>query len=273
MSFVHDSELGFCLVDYSFCLVDYRQGPPSPGTRPRRHRSPSPLISSSTDPDEVSSSEEEDASEVVVTASEVEDKSDLEAAWLILSQAPDLSPILEDDGKHGASGSSMSGSPVLLPTAAVLACQAVIVAVEQGLVSLLSSSLLDAVVSGECSSPVLAGTVLGSDFDVPTEFGVGDALTVEGGLVDCGDEQVASDGLDVPPTLKAGEVVLPATVNVFPSHSTILCDDVASFGGGKVSEEMPSAPVAREAVRPQPTDGLRLPLLTSVALQEGSMSA
>ncbi|GAB2296307.1 hypothetical protein Dimus_030431 [Dionaea muscipula] len=141
-----------------------------------------------TDPDEVSSSEEEEASEAPVTASEVEDLSDLEAAVLILSHAPDLSPILEDGGKHGASGSSISGSPVLSPSAVILACQADIVVVEQVSVSSLSSFPLDPVVSGEGGSPVLAGDVLGSAVGVPAEFRGGVALIVEGGLVDCGDE-------------------------------------------------------------------------------------
>ncbi|GAB2296304.1 hypothetical protein Dimus_030428 [Dionaea muscipula] len=95
-----------------------RRGPPSPGTRPRRLRSPSPVISSSTDPEEFSSAEDEDASEAAVTASEVEDMSDLEDVGLILTHAPELSPIHEEDGKIGASGSSISGSPVLSPMAA-----------------------------------------------------------------------------------------------------------------------------------------------------------
>ncbi|GAB2266117.1 hypothetical protein Dimus_001140 [Dionaea muscipula] len=93
-------------------------------------------------------------------------------------------------------------------------------------------------------------------------------LPTEGELPD----QDASDGMVGPPTLKASEGVLHATVNVLPPHSTLLCDDVASFGRGKVSEEVPSAPVAREAVRSQPTDGLWQPPLAPVTLREGSMS-
>ncbi|GAB2270694.1 hypothetical protein Dimus_005565, partial [Dionaea muscipula] len=44
------------------------------------------------------------------------------------------------------------------------------------------------------------------------------------------------------------------------SHLSKLSDDVGLRGGGLVSEECRVLPVARGALRPQPTDGLRLPL-------------
>ncbi|GAB2286239.1 hypothetical protein Dimus_020660 [Dionaea muscipula] len=72
-------------------------------------------------------------------------------------------------------------------------------------------------------------------------------------------------GLEVPPTQIAGGDVLPATATGCVSHYSVQCDDdglgvlVGSVGGGKVSEEDRVLPLAREALRPQPTDGLRQP--------------
>ncbi|GAB2296352.1 hypothetical protein Dimus_030474, partial [Dionaea muscipula] len=150
-----------------------RRGPPSPGARPRRQRSPSPLISPSTDLDEVSSSDEEDASEAAVTASEVEDLSDLEAAGMILSQAPDLSLILEDEGKFGALGSTISGSPLLSLSAVVLACQKATVAVVKNLVSSLSSD--------KVSHSLALSSMEGGD--LAAAIGATDAFTVGDGVV------------------------------------------------------------------------------------------
>ncbi|GAB2266116.1 hypothetical protein Dimus_001139 [Dionaea muscipula] len=233
------------------------EGPLSPRTLTRSHRCPSPMISSSIDPDEVSSSEEGVASEAAVTASEVEDKSDLEDGMLVLSQVPDLSPILEDGGKHGASRSSISRSSVLSPKATVLVCQDAIDVDGRDLVSSLSSSLLDADVRGDCGCPDLAGAVLGVDTGALADVEDGDALTVDGGLVDCGEALGVKDTLDRPPTQTEDGVFLYATVTVGHSQPPLRCDTTSNVGGGSVSEEVSSAPLAREAVRPQPTDGLR----------------
>ncbi|GAB2296351.1 hypothetical protein Dimus_030473 [Dionaea muscipula] len=122
-------------------------------------RTLSPMMSSSTDPGEVSSSEEGDASEAAVTASEVEDMSDLVGGMVVSSLIPDLSPILEDGGRTGVSSSSIFGSPVLSPAAAVLVCQATIDVGGRELVSSLSSSLLGADVSASSKRVDLAEAV------------------------------------------------------------------------------------------------------------------
>ncbi|GAB2278866.1 hypothetical protein Dimus_013540 [Dionaea muscipula] len=253
-----------------------RRGPPSPGTRPRRLRSPSPMVSSSTDPGAVSSSEEEDASEAAVTASEVEDTSDLEAAGMDLSLDPDLSPILEDDGLIGASGSTSSGSPVLSPTAAVLACQAAIDAVSQGSVSSFSSSPLDVVVNGECGRPTMADAVLGSVSAVPAAFGDGEKVkcgqlsqVVAGISEDVGGQRSLTSGSSHPPVESvssidgclAGVEMPRPTVRSFCSSLPVRGgpSDCGLVDGGMVSEEARVSPVVREALRPQPTDGLRQP--------------
>ncbi|GAB2268466.1 hypothetical protein Dimus_003423 [Dionaea muscipula] len=48
------------------------------------------------------------------------------------------------------------------------------------------------------------------------------------------------------------------------SHLSTLSDDVSLCGGGMVSEEGRALPVARGALRPQPTDGLWRPLSSPV---------
>ncbi|GAB2270720.1 hypothetical protein Dimus_005591 [Dionaea muscipula] len=121
----------------------YRRAPPSPGLRPRSQRSPSPMIFSSSDPDEFSSSEEREASEAAVTSSEAEDRSDVEDGVLASSLVLDLSPILEDVGKQGNSSSSISRSSILSPSAAILYCQAAMDSGGQDLVSSLSHLAAD----------------------------------------------------------------------------------------------------------------------------------
>ncbi|GAB2288125.1 hypothetical protein Dimus_022469 [Dionaea muscipula] len=48
------------------------------------------------------------------------------------------------------------------------------------------------------------------------------------------------------------------------SHLSRISDDVSLCGGGMVSEECRALPVARGALRPQPTDGLRQPFSSPV---------
>ncbi|GAB2283952.1 hypothetical protein Dimus_018433 [Dionaea muscipula] len=141
----------------------HRRPAPSPGSRPRHLRSPSPLMRSSVDPDEVSSSEEGDVDSMERTAMASEDEDDglrgMEAGLLIASFGPDLRPISKEDSIEGGSSSSMSGSPILSPAAAVRFCQE---AIEAGGQALVSSQLLSTVIAGGREA-----------------FGVGDSLGVD----------------------------------------------------------------------------------------------
>ncbi|GAB2270696.1 hypothetical protein Dimus_005567 [Dionaea muscipula] len=117
---------------------------PSLGPRARRPQRPSPVLSSSVDPGEVSSSEmgEGDSMEIEVTSSEEEGdglRREVDGLWreddgkLVSSCLPDLSP-----------SSSISGSPPLSPAATVRICQAAMDAGGQDFVSsLLTSTLVE----------------------------------------------------------------------------------------------------------------------------------
>ncbi|GAB2281351.1 hypothetical protein Dimus_015947 [Dionaea muscipula] len=308
----------------------FRWGPPSPGTRTRSHKTPSLMMSSSTDPGEVSSSEEGDDSEAAVTASEGEDLSDLVDGILGSSPDHDLNPILEDGGMTGASSSSMSGSPVLSPSVAVLVCQAAIDAGGRELVSSLSS-LMGADVRGDrvtgelddkkegaiqlILAPDSTGPILGEGsmvvsasidcFDeaftadddqvcsassplLPDAVGrhflggtvVAEVVVVvdDGGVVDFGDALGVMAGLDgdaLPPMQVTDGVLLPVTVPGCLSLSIPPChvDTVVQNGdGGLVREEAWASRVVREALRSQPTDGLRQPPSTPVVPVSGAES-
>ncbi|GAB2296360.1 hypothetical protein Dimus_030481 [Dionaea muscipula] len=86
----------------------------SPGTRPRYCRSPSPLLRTSSDPDEFSSSEEGEASEVVVTSSEAEDHSDGEERKPIPCPVIDLSLVVEEDEDRLESDGEGGGAQFLM---------------------------------------------------------------------------------------------------------------------------------------------------------------
>ncbi|GAB2288115.1 hypothetical protein Dimus_022459 [Dionaea muscipula] len=254
---------------------------------------------SSSDPDTLSSSEEGVASEEAVTAPVAEDTSDLEDGLPELSLVPDLKTTLEDDGREGASSSSISGSPVLSPAAAVRFCQAAIVAGGHDLARSVSSSLL---VSGEIGSRI-ADSVSSSPevFSLPypdsvQEVGDGLALgdlgeAAEGGVCTVAASEVAAANEDcsrfggiaapgtammIPITL-GGDGLLPivstdgvvVSANVTVSHPSKFIATAGYIdnggmvsvneGGGMVSEEGRVLPMAREALRPQPTNGLRQP--------------
>ncbi|GAB2266109.1 hypothetical protein Dimus_001133, partial [Dionaea muscipula] len=279
------------------------------------------MLFSSSDPDESSSLEEREASEAVVTSSEAEDRSDVENGVLDSARVPDLSPILEDEGKQGTPSSSISGSSTLSPLAAILYCQAAMDSGGQDLVSSLSPPRLDADVSGDFGSTVADMTCSSVEgFSLPDgeqKVGVGEQEVAEelgGG------DRVAGEALSVPLSLSGSPRVLsigehvqtaglaagrgvdagmrlglvsqPALigvetvgiaepgcaislvaecVQVFPSTSHLPCV-AAIVGGGLVREEVQSSPLARGAVRPQPTDGLRQPPLSPVDLREGLTS-
>ncbi|GAB2301792.1 hypothetical protein Dimus_035817 [Dionaea muscipula] len=266
------------------------------------------MTSSSADPGEVSSSEEGDAWEAAVTASEGEDLSDLVDGILGSSPVHDLSPILEDGGKTGASSSSMSGSLVFSPSAAVLVCQASIDAGGRELVSSLSS-LLGADVRSrlvDCVDALGVKKFLGG---LPT-------LTDDGAnlppIVFMGQSQFPLHSMDsnknlcsalelvrsssahfssyaaacvdgrqmhtveqivVSPLLQADPLIVGSTMPVadpYCSSVTPLLGNVGMGIGGLVREEARVSPVAREALRTQPTDGLRQPPSSPVVPVSGA---
>ncbi|GAB2274246.1 hypothetical protein Dimus_009011 [Dionaea muscipula] len=104
----------------------HRRPAPSPGSRAHRHRSPSLILSESVDPDATSSSEVGESTVMSVTTSEEEDDGQRgeEEGMRGSAVVPDLSPISEDENNQGGSSSSISGSPILSPEAAIRFCQA-----------------------------------------------------------------------------------------------------------------------------------------------------
>ncbi|GAB2302049.1 hypothetical protein Dimus_036073 [Dionaea muscipula] len=267
-----------------------RRGPPSPGIRPHRQRSPSPMGLSSPDPRDFSSSEEVEPSEATVLSSEVADQSDLEDGRGISSHVLELSPILEVDGVPEASGSSGSRSPTLSPTAAALLCQASGHVRGVDLVSSFSSSLLGDVDRG------LRGGVVESGDALVVGGGVEDEADRDGQLVTLGDVpgilSPSIDAVRLPSLVSAGvvsSVVEQGVEEVQTSESSKsvrtsgilngiltgavqtsefstsgaayplprLRDYVGICGPGLVSKEGRVLPEARGAMRSQPTDGLR----------------
>ncbi|GAB2290416.1 hypothetical protein Dimus_024694 [Dionaea muscipula] len=101
----------------------YRRPAPSPEYRAHRLWTPSPMVKSSVDPDEFSSTEGEDGVSTEVTATPSEEVDDgqrvEEDGELISSSVSDLRLILVEESIMAGSSSSISGSPPLSPAAAV----------------------------------------------------------------------------------------------------------------------------------------------------------
>ncbi|GAB2296336.1 hypothetical protein Dimus_030459 [Dionaea muscipula] len=188
-----------------------RRGPPSSGTRPRHHRSPSPLIAPSPDPDEVSSSEEEDASEAAVTTSE---------AAIVAVEQNLVSSLSSDKVSHSLALSSMEGGDSAVSG-----------------VPLLGGGEVDpgcAAIGGLVSS-----MGAGSGSSLKRAADCGELLEA-----DSGSSQIPIVGVDV------------QCSSIFPSNCVVVDFSHGLCGGGMVSEEARVLPVAREALRLQPTDGL-----------------
>ncbi|GAB2296343.1 hypothetical protein Dimus_030466 [Dionaea muscipula] len=197
----------------------YRREPPSPGMRSRR-RSPSPMLLSSSDPAELSSSEEGEDSEAAVTLSDAEVVSDLENGQLDSSHAPLLSPIPECKAAVFGHGDGGEVSEVLCSSSDKVS---------------ISPALL-----ASCGDAFVDGSLVQMDVQIAAPS----LLQVDHLVV--GSDNPLAVGIDMP---VAGVPIL----NVNPLLSG------HNNGGGLVSEEGQVLPVAREALRPQPTDGLRQP--------------
>ncbi|GAB2301815.1 hypothetical protein Dimus_035841, partial [Dionaea muscipula] len=312
----------------------FRRPPSSPGIRPHRHRSPSPMVLNSSDPDDFDSSEEGDPSEAVVTSSEADEPSDLDEGKMISTHVFELRPIVEDFGMPADSVSPDSGSPVLSPVAAVRYCQATTDACGLDMVSSRPSFSLGAVVSGghrdgamvdpqvavvrlcqadseACGDDLVwspnssrLGELIrgqrgdGAAMGVVQVFDSGcvedAAMDVGGGDVEIGSAPCVSECVDGDVLLPIGayrDALCTAMETICPCPSSSTCIAVTNVGGGvvidaiqtmdtvrlraapllsnisggdvgfggTVSEEVRVATVAREALRSQPTDGLRQP--------------
>ncbi|GAB2299489.1 hypothetical protein Dimus_033556 [Dionaea muscipula] len=215
-----------------------RRGPPLPGLRPRRHRSPSPMPVSSPAPDDFSSSEDGVRSELVVTSAEDEDSPDLEVGLVDPTPLLLLSPIREELSKGEATMSPSSGSTTISLATATLLCQDAIADSGLLLVSPLTSSCLGGVGSG-CDAGVggllrvscgdgarffgddsaRVGDAFGNDKGVVHVADEGDALTCGGGVLGTGVAPTTSEVVtgDVPvPSVNSGVALckVPATVSL-----------------------------------------------------------
>ncbi|GAB2275944.1 hypothetical protein Dimus_010690 [Dionaea muscipula] len=230
----------------------HRQPVLSPGPQARHLRSPSPLLRSCVDPDEFSTSEvgDGDSTEMTVTSEEEEGDGHRgeEDGRPGLSPELDLCPILENESNLGGSSSSISRrGPVRWPPwkEEVRTWSG-----EQG---------------GEQSCASRGGVVQTSPQvrNLCSSCSEYDAITISG-------PQVLAEGLD----FAVGRAVMELhRAFAFPDDGTwpvvagdlcgpnlpLSCGIVGQGDGGSVSEEVRGAPVAREALRSQPTDRLRQP--------------
>ncbi|GAB2282177.1 hypothetical protein Dimus_016728 [Dionaea muscipula] len=102
----------------------FRRAPASPGLRKHRRRTPSPMLLSSPDPAELSTSEDGEATVAAVTTSEDEGHADLGGGRLdsaLFFKATSF-PV-EPDMSEGSALEKSSGSSTISPTTAVLLCQ------------------------------------------------------------------------------------------------------------------------------------------------------
>ncbi|GAB2292527.1 hypothetical protein Dimus_026762 [Dionaea muscipula] len=285
----------------------FRRAPPSPGIRPiRNHRSPSPIPSSSPDPEAMSSSEDGDSSVVAVTSSEAEDNSKLEVGNLDSSPFHLLSSIPKEiDKLEGFSSAVVSGSTTISPAKAVLLCQAAIdgdghddgrlVSARCGSVSsiphldlgyassvnggvnqtlLLSSELVVGEDGEGVGSPLKgAGLEVVDDVLCP-EASIGEGLGLATSSVVVETHKAAIIHVDdARPVAETGHVGSARPVAVASKCGPTLplfCGSVGLGDGGSVSEEVRVASVAREALRSQPTDGLRQPPLSPTVPESGA---
>ncbi|GAB2297907.1 hypothetical protein Dimus_031991 [Dionaea muscipula] len=234
---------------------------------------------------------------MTVTTSEEEDEGQRgeEDGKVGLSSMLDLSPTSKIESHQGGSISSISGSLPLSPAAAVRFCQDAFNAGDHASVRSLSPSPL---VAGGAQPVIDDGDALISTMDsgelrctgldkvsiypalvTSCEDVIADGRVVKRDLQNSAHSLLLSDmvsrSLDV--DLQCVEVLAgvepqvvadclqlrDALISMVSQSSFSLCDLVA---GGVVSEEVP--PVIREAVRPQPADGLgQPPRSTRVAAQ------
>ncbi|GAB2286235.1 hypothetical protein Dimus_020656, partial [Dionaea muscipula] len=243
----------------------FRRGPPSPGRDISHRRSLSPMISSSPDMDDLSSTEEGEDTAADVTASEGE------------------------VGLHeGSISAASSDSSIPSPTTAVLMCQEAIAAsgLEGGWSRLTRSE------SGcSISSPALEmGDGTDGSLVVKTNRTMEDLDDSDGWLV-------VEINLTVIIAIVDGTVMHSSlsTDEVLPISDTVGSSpvpDVPLFGGdlnskaadgsdlrllqngdgGLVREEARVSSLVREALRSQPTDGLRKPPSTPVVPVSGAES-
>ncbi|GAB2268453.1 hypothetical protein Dimus_003411 [Dionaea muscipula] len=294
----------------------HRRPAPSPGTQARRLYSPSPMLRSSAHPDDVSSSEEGDPSEVAVMSSDEEEHPDDEGSRVNLSTVGDLSPIVEEVEirlvcdreedrlvsspvttlssileEESSMAEDLASSSEIRPPCCVstkvqpssmaetlsmqilhgrdrvasLSSTVAHMAVGSGLRKMMGDELTQisvataalggqkSLVRGSSQLPV-ASVYFCPSSCVPAT--VADAM-VGGGEVNA----------DMQVTGRLGSVTAEAGVptdapSVVPTDAPLLpmsCGIVGMGDGGVVREEARVSPVAREALRSQPTDGLRQP--------------
>ncbi|GAB2268470.1 hypothetical protein Dimus_003427, partial [Dionaea muscipula] len=277
----------------------HRRPVPSPGTRARRPRSPSPMLSSCADPDDVSSSEDGDPSEAAVTSASEEELSAEEGSRVNLCPVGDLSPIVEEvELRLGCDGDD--GRFVSPPVSAL-----------GSILEEESSPAEDLALSTQFRSPCCLSTEVtpspmaetlsvlilhGRDRVTPPRSTVahmddGSGVRLKLGGVLAQTDALASADLGGQCSLVCGSSSLPnAAVHPCPITVTVgaarvggkadmqttanvgylvtevgvpfdaLSSGIVGLGdGGVVREEARVSPVARVAVRSQPTDGLRQP--------------
>ncbi|GAB2283822.1 hypothetical protein Dimus_018309 [Dionaea muscipula] len=242
-------------------------GPPSLGRRIHHQRSPSPMLSSSPDLDDFSSTEEGEAIAAAESSSAGEDRSDSTGCTMDAAQFLHPCPVPEKDGMHeGSISTASSGSSIPSPTTALLKCQEAIFSggCVGGWSKLLRVDVLWPLLASGRSfeAPVCEQLSLAAMDGVEEDLGVasGGSVAADGDARCPAVATVAALYNNMNGDVQTLEFAKSGADSLFPR----LSDVGDSCGGGTVSEEGRVLPVTRGALRPQPADGLRQPLSSPV---------
>ncbi|GAB2302386.1 hypothetical protein Dimus_036400 [Dionaea muscipula] len=276
----------------------HRRTPPSPGFRTHHRRSTVPMPLSSPNPAKFSSSEDGDATAAAVSSSEDEDHSDFISDMAVGSRYSPLlvlTNLVQEDivTSECSNSATSSASSTISPTTAVLLCQestAVVVLEEKRTilvrsewVNSSSSPLLDGLspvsgvrqgggdAMGEAEQAIYTVSPLVSSQPESVHFPDSVPLTMGEDLVSVEGSDVVKIHRAAPLHAVAGSGGSQSFIDVVGSHKQVgdwplfdssfpmLGGSMGRVGDGLVSEEGRVSPVAREALRPQPADGLRQP--------------
>ncbi|GAB2275899.1 hypothetical protein Dimus_010646, partial [Dionaea muscipula] len=285
----------------------HRRAPSSPGLR-THHRRSTVMPLSSPDPAEFSSSEDGDATAAAVSSSEDEDRSDFipDVAGSRFSPLLVLTNSVKEDyvTAECLNSATSSASSTLSPTTAMLLCQVPIAdaVLEEDRTNLVRSESVKPFSSPSLHgpSPVSAGMRRGggaakgkaeqaiytvspicSSLLEGVDIHDSVPLSMEEALVSAMGSDVVEINRAAPlqavagsggsqSLINVGEALIPTVTADADQRigSEMACSD---FGGGSVSEEVRVTSVTREALRSQPTDGLRQPP-SSPAVPESGVS-
>ncbi|GAB2302468.1 hypothetical protein Dimus_036478 [Dionaea muscipula] len=242
-------------------------------------RSPSSMLSSSPDLEECSSVEEGVSPNPVVASSEVEILSNVASSGsstlspttaVPLCQDSSDAGVLQDDRTYLVLSESMVADGVPpCPSAGAsgqLRMKMKMPEGDAGVVGVGEGPVVVSFGGRLCIGREVVGAALCTDeetvsFYPPSLSCVAAAITGGGVEIDKGQQVIGCLG-----TVRLGAAGL-SCVPLLPTS----CDRVGLCDGGLVSEEARVSPVAREAMRSQPTDGLRQPPSSPVGLCDGGL--